>query len=167
MNLKFKQLICLLLISYSSFGQNFEIQFREYFASRSCQDIGLQMYFPFPFKSKKFITGVEFRSVSWGNQTGLVLGYRSYLADRAKYTFSGQANVFLDVALFRPAPMFAPSISYDFTFRWYTKRRIYFLANFGLRYNMCVGYEAYGDNTQLEAPFGIGIGWQRKREINY
>lgn len=102
--------------------------------------------------------GIELRSVNWGNQTTMNLGYRAGYISKDNWMLSGITTMGLGFALFQQNPLFVWSVGYMPVLTWLRHKKVDFTAGFGIRYTNSPAYRNYGKiNQVLEFPIKIGL----------
>lgn len=102
--------------------------------------------------------GIEFRTINWGNQLSLNLGFKTTYIQKEKWSLSGVTTAGFGLALFVKNPLFVYSIDYMPVFTWLRNKRFDFDIGLGIRFTHCPAYRNYGKiNQLLELPLKIGV----------
>ena len=102
--------------------------------------------------------GLEFRTIDWGNQLALNIGYKAPYILKDKWSLSGLTSASFGLALFVNNPLFVYAIDYMPVFTWLRHKRMDFDMGFGIRFTHSPGYSNYGKiNQVLDLPLKIGM----------
>lgn len=135
----------------------------EYFYNGSA----IELLYEHPLAKGTLRTGLEYRSIDWGNQASLNLGYVLPHATNQKWDLNGVMSTGLGFALFRENPLFVWSLGYmpEIVFR--KNKRINLSVGLGIRYTNSPGYKDFGSiNQVLDFPFKIGLKFMGKKKKN-
>lgn len=128
---------------------------------------GMELAYEHPIKKGALRTGLEFRSINWGNQLSLNTAYKMNFIQKEKWSLSGLSSVGLGMALFRPKSLFVWSIGFIPEVTWPQKSRVHLNFGMGFRYTNNSAYKNYSQIYRLiEFPFKIGIRYRLKKENN-
>ena len=112
----------------------------------------------------KMLVGLEYRTIDWGNQIGLNIGFNHpYLITDSKKNLrlSGNVSTQFGTALFREKPLFVWSAEYIPEIEWASRKRFFASLGIGLRYTNCPKYKNYGSiNSVLEIPIKVSLGFK-------
>jgi len=127
---------------------------------------GAELYYDYPLAKNSWRGGVEFRSVDWGNQTTLNLGYNNTFLEKGQWSVHGISSLGLGLALFKPRPLLVFSLEYLGEVQWRTQKRIGVNLGLGLRYSHSPAYTKYGVINQLfEVPITLGLIYSLKKKV--
>lgn len=119
---------------------------------------GLELSYDIPLNKGAIKTGLEFRSIDWGNQLSLNIGYNAPYITKEKWALHGITTVGLGMALFYDNSLFAWSIGYTPEFVFRKDKRLNIGLGLGLRYTQSPRYKDYGSiNQVLEIPLRVGF----------
>jgi len=119
---------------------------------------GFAVTYQHPLTKGALQAGLGFRTINWGNQVSLGIGYQAPYVRKEKWTLSAVTSVNLGLALFVNNPLLVYAIDYTPTLTWLRKKRFNFEAGLGIRYTHAPRYKSYGKiNQVLEFPFQVGV----------
>jgi len=157
-------IILLYTASFSVYSQSIELNLKSFYGIWNNETSGynyggggLELLYEQPLRKGALRTGVEFRSIDWGNQLSLLIAYKSPYIQQEKWQLSGISSVGVGLALFRDNPLFVWSIGYMPAFTWLGKKRVSWDIGLGFRYTDSPAYKDYGKiNRVVDFPFKIG-----------
>lgn len=152
----------------TAFAQNIEIGISSYpgiWHNVSAEGFngggGIDIMYDHPLKKGHVRSGLEFRSIDWGNQVSIKAGYLASYIEKPRWSLSGLTSLGAGFALFRENPIFVWSAEYLPEFRWYSKKRFNASLSVGIRYSHAPKYIDYGRINQLiEIPVRIGLAFK-------
>jgi len=163
-----KILLLILLIKlsiFSVFSQNIEVNLKSFYGIWNNEFIeyyygggGIELLYEHPLKKGSLRSGIEFRSINWGNQVALNIGYKLPYVSKETWSVNGIMTTGIGLALFREKPLFIWSQEYTTAFQWLKKKKINLDLGLGIRYTHNPAYIKYGKiNQVLDLPFKLGI----------
>lgn len=136
-------------------------QSTEYFYGGS----GLEFSYDFQLNKGAFKTGLELRSIDWGNQLSLNVAYTDPYIEKEKWTLNGISTVGFGLALFHDNPLIVWSIGYVPEFCFRKNKRLNIGLGLGIRYTQSPGYKEYGAIHQvLELPLRLAFKFHLNKE---
>ena len=128
---------------------------------------GAELIYEHPINMGSLRTGVELRSVNWGNQATLQLGHKHLYSSSEKWSLAGVGSVGLGAALFYDNPLFTWSADYSGVFTYFRNKRTSLNIGLGVRYTNSPAYREYGQiNKVFEFPLQLGISYSLKKETS-
>lgn len=125
--------------------------------------MGLEVSYLHPLSYGKLRAGLEFRTIDWGSQLGLNLGYNHPYKSISKWEFSGTASLQGGMALFRPKPFAVLAFDYLPKVEWITGKRVNVSLSSGIRFSINPQYRTFGIWRLWEIPVRLGIHFGVKR----
>lgn len=173
-----KQFILALLFSnllvFHGFGQSIELNTGSYYGL--WQNEGGRYYYgggsfellyEHPINKGALRGGIEFRTIDWGNQVALNVGFKGNYIQKEKWSLSGVTSAGLGLALFVKNPLFVYSIDYMPVFTWLRNKRFDYYVGLGIRFTHCPAYRNYSKVNQLiELPLKIGVTYKLSYKKN-
>ena len=167
-------LLFLHLFLFSGYSQNLELNTKSFYgiwnnevAEYAYGGGGLEIVYEHPLKKGSLRSGLEFRSIDWGNQVSLNIGYQIPYISKDKWALSGITSTGIGLALFQDNPLFVWSVGYMPEFTWPNKQKFNLVVGFGIRYTNSPAYKNYGEiNQVLDFPFKIGFKFNLKKKAS-
>lgn len=127
---------------------------------------GAELLYEHPLKKGSLRSGLEFRSINWGNQLTLNIGYSLPFVEKPTWSINGIGTTGIGFALLRQHPLFVWSTGYMTEFVWLKKKKINFNIGLGFRYTHNPAYIKYGYINQVfEFPFKVGFKYNFNKKI--
>lgn len=160
------------LSTFSIFSQNIEANLKSFYGIRNNEAIeyfygggGLELLYTQPIKKGFLRTGLEFRTIDWGNQLSVNIGYSHPYLSKETWSLKGIGSAGLGLALFYKKPQFVWSTEYMTAFQWLLQKKINMDIGLGIRYTHNPAYKNYGKiNQVLEIPFKLGFQFNLNRK---
>lgn len=157
--------ILFFLILLKANGQNFEVNTKSYYGLWNKASSGyfyggggLELSYNYPINKGAIQSGIEFRSINWGNQISLQVGYNASYLNREKWSLNGVSSVGVGFALFHDNPLFVWSIDYTPEFILLKHKKLNIGVGIGVRYTHSPAYKDYGAINQVfEMPIRLGF----------
>ncbi len=170
-----KNLIISLLFAiagFNLFGQHLEFNTKGFFGlwnnaqtSYFYDGAAIELLYERPYKNAALRAGLEYRSIDWGNQVSINLGYVLTHISKDKWNLDGVISPGIGLALFRENPLFVYSISYMPEFIFAKNKRRNLTLGLGIRYTHSPAYKEYGNiNQVLDFPLKIGVRFMGKKK---
>lgn len=164
-------LLFLNLFFFHGFSQSIELNTGSYYGPWQNESGGyyygggsFELLYEHPMNKGALLGGIEFRTIDWGNQVTLKMGYSASYIQKTKWSLTGITSAGMGVALFVKNPLFVYSVDYMPVFTWCRNKRFDYSVGFGIRFTHCPTYRNYGKINQLiELPLKIGV----KYKLNY
>ena len=163
-----KLTIFLLLLNFAStqgYSQQIEINTKSLYGLWNNENGGyyygggsFELLYEHPLKKGALRGGIEFRTIDWGNQVTLNVGYKVPYIQKGNWSFSGITSAGFGLALFVDNLLFVYSVDYIPVFTWLRNKRMDFDIGLGIRFTNSPAYKNYGKiNQLLELPLRIGM----------
>lgn len=118
---------------------------------------GMEIAYEQPIANFALQGSLAFRSIDWGNQLTLNIGYKQAYVSKEKWSLNGLTTAGIGFALFRPKPLFVWSLGYMPELTWPAHKKVNVMIGWGIRYTHSPAYKKYGKiNQVLEFPFKLG-----------
>lgn len=158
-------IIILCLSTFSVFSQNIEANLKSFYGIANNKSIEyfygggeIELLYAHPIKKGFLRTGIEFRTIDWGNHLSLNIGYKMSFVSKETWSLNGIGSGGIGLALFYEKPLFVWSAEYMTEFVWLKKKKINMDIGLGFRYTQNPAYIKYGQiNQVLEIPFKVGF----------
>jgi hypothetical protein len=119
---------------------------------------GFDLLYIHPLKKGALQTGLAFRTVNWGNQVSLNMGYQAPYILKEKWSLSGVTSADFGLALFVDNSLFVYSVDYIPVFTLHRNKRFDFEAGLGIRFTHSPAYINYGKiNQVVDIPIKLGL----------
>ena len=128
---------------------------------------GLELFYQHELWKGKVVGGLEYRTINWGNQVALNLGYNLAYWKKNSWRASVSLSVQGGMALFRQKPLGVLGIECLPELEWQSKKRFFMNLGIGIRYSNCPAYSKYSlINSTLDIPIKFGMGFRlgKKKE---
>ena len=153
------------------FSQNIELNLKSFYGVWNNELSGyyygggeIEILYEQPLLSGALRTGLAFRSVDWGNQASISIGYKTAFIVRDKWMLNGTTTAGIGMALFYKNPQYIWSLGFMPELTWLRKKRMDFNIGIGFRYTSNPAYKNYGAINQLfEFPLKLGIIYKLKQ----
>ncbi|MFD1550732.1 hypothetical protein DNU06_05985 [Putridiphycobacter roseus] len=168
-----KRFLLTLLINlsvYSGYSQNIALDINSFYGGWNNElsayyygGAGISLLYEHPLKKGALSGGFALRTIDWGNQVTVNVGYNATYLLRDNWRLDGVSTVGLGLALFKYKPLLVWSFGYVPEFTWLRKKKIDYSMGLGIRYSNSPAYKNYGQIYQLlEFPIKIGVKYHLK-----
>ena len=164
MALKFRFLLVFISIGAASFAQEWTSNFTNFVGSGQSNDLGLSITHFRKLDRNAISINLEMRSIDWGNQFNVGVGYLATYKEAKNWEFGGHTQLLLGIAPFKQKSIMAYGLAYAPYFRYKTLGRLFVEGSLGFRYNIAPGYSDYGIFQQIEFPLQLSLGLAPKNQ---
>lgn len=122
---------------------------------------GFELNYQQVLKKGRVSVGLEYRSINWGYQAALQLGYDYPYWQQGPWRASAFGHAHLGAALYVQRSLFAWGAALGTGLEWQSPKAFFARLSLGAGLSHCPAYENYGRiNTTLDLPIKLGIGFK-------
>lgn len=123
---------------------------------------GLGLHYEHTIHERGRILGaLEFRSIQWGNQLALNLGYDYAYVSEGPWRLGARAQLQAGSALFGSGGLFVVGGEVGTVFQWKSPKAFFAVLGVGLRYTTCPSFAEYSSIFSVwEVPLTVGFGFK-------
>lgn len=112
-------------------------------------------------KQGRLLGAVEFRSIQWGNQLAINLGYDYAYVVEGPWRLGARAQIQAGSALFSNGGLFVFGGEVGTMLQWKSPKAFFAALGVGLRHTACPAFAAYSSIASVwEVPLTVGIGFK-------